>query len=317
MALLDELIVKKEVISYLSPPIRELFCCLKKDVYAQLEEIRLRCAQPVLLKIGDKDFSIDEQGQMNSSINRGYRVSEDDIYRTVAAISDNSLYAFEEDIKRGFITVPGGHRVGLAGQVVMKGHEICNIKDFSGLCFRIAREVRDCARPLLHHICDSKKCRVKNTLIVSAPRCGKTTILRDIARLLSNGDISRACNIVVVDERSEIAGSFRGIPQLDLGPRTDVLDSCPKALGMIIAVRALSPQVIITDEIGRKEDVEAIQECVNAGVAVVSSIHAGNLEELQKKPLLKELLSMGIFQCAIFLSRRKGPGTVEEIIRWD
>lgn len=317
MAVLDELIVKKEIISYLSPPIREMFRYMKKEAYSQLEEIRLRCAQPILLKIGDKDFSIDEKGQMTSSICNGYRVNEEDIYRTIAAISDNSLYAFEEDIRRGFITVPGGHRVGLAGQVIMQGNEIANIKEFSGICFRVAREIRDCARPLLPHIYDRKTGRVLNTLIVSPPRCGKTTVLRDIARLLSNGDISRACNIVVIDERSEIAGSFRGIPQLDLGPRTDVLDSCPKALGMIIAVRALSPQIIITDEIGRREDVEAIQECVNAGVVVISSVHASNLEELQKRPLLKELLSRGFFQSAIFLSRRRGPGSIEEIIRWD
>lgn len=317
MAVLDELIIKKEIISYLSPPIREMLRYMKKETYSQLEEIRLRCAQPILLKIGDKDYSIDEKGQMTSSLYNAYRVNEEDIYRTIASISDNSLYAFEEDIKRGFITVPGGHRVGLAGQVIMKGNEIANIKDFSGICFRIAREIRDCARPLLPHIYDSKTDRVLNTLIVSPPRCGKTTILRDIARILSTGDIFRASNIVVVDERSEIAGSFRGIPQLDLGPRTDVLDSCPKALGMIMAVRALSPQIVVTDEIGRREDVEAIQECVNAGVAVISSIHASNSDELQKRPLLKELLSLGIFQTAVFLSRRRGPGTIEEIIRWD
>ena len=121
---------------------------------------------------------------------------------------------------------------------------------------------------------------------------------------------------MVVDERSEIAGCYRGIPQLDIGPRTDVLDACPKALGMIMAVRSLSPQVIIADEIGRTEDAEAIQECINAGVSVISSVHAGNMQELSRRPVMKNLLEQKLFQRGIVLSRRQGPGTVEEIIRW-
>ena len=157
-----------------------------------------------------------------------------------------------------------------------------------------------------------------NTLFISAPRCGKTTILRDVARNLSLGtNRGRGCNVVVIDERSELAGMYRGKAQMDLGPRSDILDSCPKAKGMIMAIRSLSPQVLIADEIGRREDGEAIQECINAGVAVITSVHARNIEEARNKPFLQGLLAAGAFEILVVLSRRCGPGTVEEIVRWD
>ncbi|MEN6348383.1 MAG: stage III sporulation protein AA [Syntrophomonas sp.] len=310
-------IIRKEISPYLSPGIKERLLALKEDYYTNLEEIRLRAGKPLLLRIGDKDYGLDYRGNMTLNLNDTYRVSEEDVFRTLASISDNSLYAFEEDIKKGFITIPGGHRVGLAGQVVMQGSEIKAMRDFSGICFRIAREIKDCARPLLSYICRGPGGAAENTLIISPPRCGKTTVLRDIARALSTG--SKYClahNVVVVDERSEIAGCFRGIAQLDVGPRTDVLDSCPKALGIMMAIRSLSPQVIITDEIGRSEDVKAIHECMNAGVTIISTIHAGDLDEVKNRALFQDLPAAAVFKNAVILSRRNGPGTVEDIVRW-
>ncbi|MBC7074864.1 MAG: stage III sporulation protein AA [Syntrophomonadaceae bacterium] len=308
--------IKDQIIPYLSPALKNILFELKEEYYSILEEIRLRCGKPLILKLGNKDYTVDCRGRVIEDLKKGYQVNREDIYRTVASISDSSLYAFEEEIRRGFITVPGGYRVGLAGQIVMQGDEIKTITDFSGICFRVAREIKDCAKPLVPYIYSSGT--ILNTLIISPPRCGKTTILRDLARIFSTGvHRSHSVNVVVVDERSEIAGSFRGIPQLDVGPRTDVLDSCPKAAGMIMAIRALSPQLIITDEIGRREDVEAILECVNAGVSVISSIHARDLNELEKRPLFGELLRTGAFRIGVVISRREGPGTLEEIIRWD
>jgi stage III sporulation protein AA len=272
----------------------------------------------LLIKIGDKDIALDARGNVIEKLERGYRIEEEDVYRTIASISDNSLYAYEEEIRRGFITLPGGHRVGLAGQVVMSGNQIGNIKSFSGIAFRVAREVKDCARQLMPYICKKNFSNPLNTILISPPRCGKTTILRDIARMLSNGSQNAdGCNVSIIDERSELAGCYRGIPQLDVGQRTDVLDSCPKAIGMIMAIRSLSPRVVITDEIGRKEDVDAIRECVNAGVAVITSIHASSIQELGKRPIFQELLAATAFNLGIVLSRSRGPGSVEEIIRWD
>jgi stage III sporulation protein AA len=311
-------LLRKEVLPYFPPPIKELLANLGEDRCSQLEEIRLRCGQPLQLKIGERDYTVDSRGQLQEEMAAGYRVGEEDIYRTVSSISDNSLYAFDEDIKRGFITVAGGHRVGLAGQVVLQGEMVKTIKDFSSLCFRIARQVKDCALPLLPYIYSDNGHSTVNTLIISPPRCGKTTILRDLARLLANNHKRQpARNVVIVDERSELAGCYRGIPQLDIGPRTDVLDSCPKAQGMVMALRSLSPQVIITDEIGRPEDVLAVQECVNAGVAVISSVHAGCVDELQKRPIMMDLLASRAFKLGVVLSRTKGPGSIKDIVRWN
>jgi len=317
VAAIDENIVKKDILPFLSVRIKELMLKMPSECFKGMEEIRLRCGQPLALRIGEKDYSLDEGGKMQEDLSRGYLVGSDDIYRSIAAISDNSLYAFEEEISRGFITIPGGHRVGLAGQIVMGSSGIQTMKDFSGIAFRIAREVKDCSQRIMANIYP-RDLEPLNTLFISAPRCGKTTILRDVARQLSQGTRrGRGCNVTVIDERSELAGTYQGRAQMDLGPRTDVLDSCPKARGMIMAIRSLAPHVLITDEIGRQEDIEAIQACVNAGVAVVTSVHARNLEEVQNRPILRDLLAAHAFENLIVLSRRCGPGTIEQVVRWD
>ncbi|CFX49045.1 Sporulation stage III, protein AA [Syntrophomonas zehnderi OL-4] len=316
MGLSSQEIMYRTIIPFLAPVIKDIFMQINPDNFNYLEEIRLRCAQPLLLKTGAQEWAVNRQGGLEKNLAAGYVVCEEDIFRTLISISDNSLYAFEEEIRRGFITIPGGHRVGLAGQVLMAGGEVKTIKDFSSLSFRIAREVKDCSLPLLRHIYQHNM--PGSTLLISAPRCGKTTILRDLARNISAGNHwGPACTLSVIDERSELAGSYRGRVQMDLGPRTDVLDACPKALGMMMAIRALGPQVIITDEIGRQEDIAALQECINAGVTVIASAHARDLSEARKRPMLQEILACGAFQTLITLSRRQGPGTVEEIIRWD
>jgi stage III sporulation protein AA len=317
MAARDEDIVKKEILPFLSLHIKQMMLGMPSECFKGLEEIRLRCGQPLALRIGDRDCSLDEYGRMQDDLGRGYIISSDDIYRSIAAISDNSLYAFEEEISRGFITIPGGHRVGLAGQIVQGSSGIQTIKDFSGIAFRIAREIKGCSQAVMAYIYPHDLEPV-NTLFISAPRCGKTTLLRDVARHLSQGTKrGRGCNVTVIDERSELAGTYQGKAQMDLGPRTDVLDSCPKAKGMIMAIRSLAPHVLITDEIGRLEDIEAIQACVNAGVAVITSVHARNLDEVQKRPVLRELLAAHAFENLIVLSRRYGPGTIEQVVRWD
>jgi len=274
-----------------------------------LEEIRLRLGRPLLLKIGDEDYSVKEPGRLTRSCGEGYVVGKEDVQRTVAAISESSLYALEEELKRGFITLRGGHRVGLAGHTVLEKGHIKTMRDFSGLAFRVAREVIGCSSPLLRFLIGERGLPL-STLLVSPPRCGKTTLLRDLTRSFAN-----SLNVALVDERSEVAACYQGVPQLDVGMRTDVLDGCPKASGMIMAVRALAPQLVVADEIGRPADIEAINECVNAGVAVITTVHAHTLEELYRRPLMADLMNSGAFQLAVLLSRRHGPGTVEAIHR--
>lgn len=305
----------REVLACLPPGLEKMLQHLDEQHSRELEEIRLRIGQPLLLRLNNRECTLDNTGRVHRDLSRGYLICEDDLRRTIASIMDNSLYAFEEDINRGFITIPGGHRVGLAGQVRAQGGTVRLVKDFSSVCIRVAREILGCAQPLFNQICP-RAGEVLNTLIVSPPRCGKTTILRDVARFLSSGDDHReGCNVALIDERSELAGCYRGIPQLNVGPRTDVLDGCPKHLGMGMALRALSPRVIITDELGNREDVDAVRECVNAGVKIISTVHASSIEELYNRPMLKELMDLRVFSLAVFLSRRRGPGSLENLVR--
>ena len=310
-------LIRKDILPFLPVKIKNLFLDLDNRHCSRLEEIRLRQGKPLCLRIGEQDFVLDLRGRLDSNMANGYVISTEDIQRTVASISDNSLYAFEDDIGRGFITIPGGHRVGLAGQAVLSGSQLRTMKNFSGVSFRIAREVPGCAEAIVRFV-GARDWPPANTLLISPPRCGKTTILRDLARILSNGTAPhRGCNVVIVDERSELAGSYQGQAQMDVGPRTDVLDGCPKAAGMIMAIRSLGPQVIVTDEIGRREDIDAISDCVNAGVSVVTSIHGRDVDEVRKRPLIRDLLDSKAFTNGVVLSRRKGPGTIDNMIRWD
>jgi stage III sporulation protein AA len=307
--------IKTEILSYLPLHMQRLLNNLKPEEYQLLEEIRLRCGQPLLVRIGERELAVGED-RLTSNLLHGYRVKQEDICRVIASISDNSLYAFEEDIRRGFITIPGGHRVGLAGQVILKQNHIELIKNFASLCFRVAREVKGCARSVMPSIFNTPQI-LNNTLIVSPPRCGKTTLLRDITRCISAGSQRPGMNVAVVDERSEIAGCYHGVPQLDVGPRTDILDGCPKDIGMMMAIRSLSPQVIITDEIGTQADAGAVMECIHAGVHIISTAHAESLEELRRRPILRKLMADGVFKLVIILSRRNGPGNIDQVIRWD
>ncbi|MGI6487238.1 MAG: stage III sporulation protein AA [Syntrophomonadaceae bacterium] len=304
--------IRQQVIPYLSPPVKSMLSSLPGESLRGLEEIRLRVGRPLLLKIGDTDYGVAENGVLLRNYEKGYVVGEEDLQRTMAAISESSLYALEEELKRGFITLRGGHRVGLAGRVVLARGDIKTMRDFGGLAFRIAREVVGCGTSLLGRLWRGNG-QLLNTLIISPPRCGKTTLLRDLTRQLASG--SGGINVALVDERSEIAACYRGVPQLDVGIRTDVLDGCPKASGMIMAIRALSPQLVVTDEVGRPADVEAIRECINAGVAIITSVHGRDLEEIGRRPELAEIVNSGAFSLVVTLSRRRGPGTIETVQR--
>lgn len=202
-----------------------------------LQEVRFRIGQAVEWYDGKK-HRIDAT-----------RVTRMDMKEMMDYMSGYSLYAFEDEIAKGYLTIPGGHRVGVAGQVVVEEGKVKYIQNISFANIRISHEKIGCADKILPYLW--KENRIKNTLIIAPPRCGKTTILRDLARKIS-GEYAEK-NVVVVDERSEIAGCYRGEPQKDVGPRTDVLDRCPKAVGMMMAVRSLSPEVLVVDEIGGKQ----------------------------------------------------------------
>lgn len=303
------------ILNYLPPNLRGLLEGLPDSAWCHLEEVRLRVNRPIMINLPGRELLLDGRGQVVSNLADAYSVSADDLVRTLQLVTGSSLYAVEEELRAGYVTVSGGHRVGVVGRTVMDGDRIQTLKQFTALNLRISREVTGAADSLMPYLLDRK--RVRHTLIVSPPGCGKTTILRDVARQVSNGiPVLGFPGITVglVDERSELAGCYRGIPQRDVGPRTDVLDACPKALGMLIMLRAMAPQVIVSDEIGRTEDVSALEEVINAGVAIISTAHAASLEELMHRPVLRNILSIRVFERLVMLGRSKGPGTVEKIV---
>ena len=284
---------------------------------APVEEVRLRQGRPLMLVGGGQDRAVTEAGALTPDLTQAYRPTADDLARTVQLMSQNSLYAWEDEIRQGFLTLPGGHRAGLVGQAVLEGGRVRTLKQISGIALRLAREVPGAASDLLEQLAVGwAGTRPPNLLLFSPPQAGKTTVLRDLVRQLSGG-VLRArwpgLKIGLVDERSELAASYGGVPQLDVGPRTDVLAACPKADGVMMLIRSMSPDVVATDEIGRPEDSLALQEALGAGVTVVATAHGGTLTELERRPALRELLGLGAFDVAVLLGRSRGPGTVERV----
>lgn len=266
-----------------------------------IEEIRIRTSKPLILLAGQEEWYLSQNGKsLTKECGEAYRVTVQDISDMMVFISRYSLFAFEEEVKSGFITLEGGHRVGLGGQAVCQEGCIRTLRNISCMNIRICHERKECARrliPFLYRHPERKQSGIYNTLIVSPPGKGKTTLLRDMVRILSDGTRQHSgLNISIVDERSEIAGCYQGVPQNDVGMRTDVLDGCPKSNGMMLLIRTMSPQVVAVDEIGTKEDVAAVSYALNCGCSILGSVHAEGLEELEKKPALSEFFMRGYFE---------------------
>ena len=260
-----------------------------------LQEIRLKIEKPIIIT--------SSKGEVVLS----YILSREDIKYILQRISNYSLYAYEEEIRQGFITIKGGHRVGLAGECVMENGKVKTIRNISSLNIRICREILGCSKKVIKYIVSNSK--LLNTLIISPPKCGKTTILRDIARSLSDGGMK----VSIIDERSEIAASYLGVPQMKVGIRTDVLDNCLKSEGLIMAIRSLSPEVIICDEIGTIKDIEALIMAFNSGVNIVVTLHGESIDDLTNRNVFKELLENKVIDRVILLSNKEGVGTIDSV----
>lgn len=278
--------------------------------YEKLQEIRIRCNQPLLIYYGNQEFYISEEKGLHRELNHACVVNQQEIQEIMDYVSNYSFYAFEEEMKQGFITVSGGHRVGITGKVLMENGKIKNIQYISGINIRFAHEIIGCGEPIFPFICQEYEKAltrkgyqgIYNTLIVSPPGCGKTTLLRDIIRILSSGE--QGVNVGVVDERSEIAACYMGIPQNQLGMRTDVLDACPKAMGISMLIRTMSPRVIAVDEIGGEKDIEAIRTGIYCGCSFIGTVHGTSYEELGRKPQYKKMIEQELFQRYIILSEK-------------
>lgn len=304
-----------EILPFLAPRVCDLIRLAVRQLSAPLEEIRIREVRPVQLIYHGGDAFVAADGGLTLEPRSGAIATHDDLLRTFQLMARGSVYAWEDEVRSGFLTLPGGHRVGLAGRAVTEDGRIRTLKHVSSLNIRIAREIPGCATGLLPRLIFGG--RVISTLIISPPQAGKTTILRDLVRQVSTGLPAlglKGCKVGLVDERSEVAGCALGVPQREVGPRTDVLDNCPKAEGMMLLIRAMSPDLIAVDEIGRPADAEAALEALHAGVSLVATAHGADLDDVRRRPALAELLGVGAFGRAVILSRSRGPGTVERVI---
>lgn len=308
--------VQFEIFPFLIPGIREVIQKININELNNLEEIRLRAGKPLMVFYKKNDWFVTGNGRLTRSLSEAYLVEQREIIKTLELMSENSIYAYQDEIKSGYITLRGGHRIGLSGKVVLQEGKIRNIKDFNGLNIRIAKEIRGCAKNIIKYIIKNSS-DIYNTLIVGPPQCGKTTILRDLSRMLSSGEQEYDFNgmkVGIVDERSEIAACCKGVPQNDIGYRTDVMDGCPKVLGMEMLLRSMSPGIIITDELGTHGDRDAVLKVLNSGIKIIASAHGYNITELKMREELLSLIKSAAFERYIVLSSRNGPGTLEEVV---
>lgn len=248
-----------------------------------IEEIRIRNNLPVILNLGQAEKIID------------YKINSEDMEYIFQKICENSIYSYQNQIINGFITLPGGNRVGLVGTAVIKDEKIINFNYISGLNFRIGRQIIGCSNAIINEIINGNT--IYNTLIISEPGKGKTTLLRDVVRNISNGIENKfnGLNVSVIDERGEISATYKGCMKNDLGIRTDVISDIPKSIGLRMAIRSMAPNVIVADEIGSRQDVEAIKFALCCGVKGIFTAHGKNIEDICKNPELNDLIKNKIF----------------------
>lgn len=270
----------------------------------KLEEIRIRANKPVILKLRQVEIVLN------------YTITTNEIIGILQSICNNSIYTYQNQICNGFITLPGGNRVGIAGNVVIKDGQVSNISYIYSLNFRISHQINGASDNILKYVLDTENNTIFNTLIVSPPGAGKTTIIRDLAKRISNGinEINfRGLDVSIIDERGEIAAMTKGIIFNDVGIRTDVLDNVPKSIGIRMAVRSMAPKVIIADEIGNKDDVNIINYAICSGVKCIFTAHGSDMEDLLKNNEINKIINLQLFSKIIFLDEKQ-KGKIKNVV---
>lgn len=295
----------KKVLNYLP---NRISCIFKKIPYSTAEsinEIRLRINRPIAVTSFGENFFVTPGGALTSSSVLGIICTSDDISESFRAVCDYSVHSYQKEIALGYITTEGGNRVGICGTAVGTIQKIETVKHISGLNFRIAGQVKGCSDEICRRLYDKG---LTSVLVMGVPLSGKTTILRDICRILG-----KKHRISIIDERSEIAAAYHGVPQNDIGEFSDVFNGYDKKNGIETAIRVMSPELVVCDEIGGKSDCEAILASVNSGVRFLASVHGREIEEILKREHIKKLIDYGVFEYAVLLGSGISVGKVKEI----
>ena len=285
----------RQAVAVLPPKLRMPALSVDEQYMKRAEEIRIRVGRQPALVLPEGEWVIPHAPQVDS----------DDMEQLVQISSNWSIHTVLDYIREGFLPLEGGHRLGLCGMAVIKDGQIHTMREISSGNLRIARQHIGCAGDIVSRLFD--KDQLQNTLILAPPGAGKTTLLRDMIRSLSYGPKGfQSFRVGLVDERGEIAAMHRGVPQLDVGPHTDVLDACPKAEGIELLLRAMNPQVIAVDEITAAEDIAAMSRAANCGVSMIATIHAADRQELLAKPLFRRLQRQKVFRKLITIRADHG-----------
>ncbi len=274
--------------------------------YADINEIRLRVNCPLVVCIKNKKYFVGEKGfcGYDDAIICTYEMMQDFVYK----LCDHAVYAVNDQLRQGFITLPKGVRVGICGEVVYEGNEILTIKNFQSANIRIPHSIRGCSKLALEYILDKD---FKNTLVISPAGAGKTTFIRDVVQQLSNQNY--CYNVLVADERNEIASVCNGVAEIPLGNFADIYSNCSKEFAFKQGLRSMKPDIFVTDEIDIDKDLQSIIDATNSGVKVLATIHSDSVTHLKQKRGFDKILSDKIFDRYIVLSDSEGPGTLTSI----
>lgn len=279
----------------------------------EIQEIRLRINEPIMLMSKTGGYFINKHSKREENISQAYIINKLEIEEIFKIMCEYSIHSYEPEILQGYITIQGGHRVGFCGTAVKnESSKLINIKNISSINIRIAREKRGIGQEVVETIL-AERTKIEGILIIGPPSSGKTTLLRDITRIISEGINGVRQSISVIDERGEIAAVSGGIKNNNLGNGCDIYDGYPKAEAIKIAIRTMGPSIIVCDELGSKVEIDSVKESINSGVELISTVHGSSLQEVKNKDHVRELIGTGGFKWAVELYDRSRVGEIKSI----